>query len=275
MDDIRDIRKSDSLSRFLDSHVVRTSPFGRNVSGEKSYRRAERLVAALHLLTSHVREDEPIRQSIRSTSIKLLPDILVLRDEMRVSNSGKIRSAQATIRELISLVRMLAISGLVSIQNADVIVEAIDELGNFLNLSQRTALSESTVFSREELLGGTPASEKGIHPVIKDRLHPPDIETDKESLIVTDSRNQKDNVKDTDTPLSRTDNMSIRGREIMAVLHSGGEVGIRDVSSSLPEYSEKMIQRELASLVMAGHVKKTGLKRWSRYSINQPVASSR
>src|SRR3989338_7552839 len=117
MDDIKDIRRSDSLSRFLDGHVVRTSPFGRNASGEKSYRRAERLVAALHILTSHVQEDEPIRHSIRTVGIKLLSDILALRDEMRTSNSSKIRVAQSTIRELISLVRMLAVSGLISIQN--------------------------------------------------------------------------------------------------------------------------------------------------------------
>lgn len=262
MDEIRDIRKSDSLSRFLDGHVVRTSPFGRNASGEKSYRRAERLVAALHLLTSHVKENEPVRQSVRSVGITLLSDILALRDEMRISNSSKIRSAKSTIRELISLVRMLAVSGLISIQNADITVEAIDELGNFLNLSQKTPLSESVTLSRDDLLSGGLSAEKRTNALIKDRIPTTAIQTDTSASDLTD------NTKDITAQPSRTkDATSTRRREILAVLRSGGEIGIRDISSSLPEYSEKMIQRELASLVVAGNVKKTGLKRWSRYSL--------
>jgi DNA-binding HxlR family transcriptional regulator len=55
------------------------------------------------------------------------------------------------------------------------------------------------------------------------------------------------------------------------VLRSQGELGIKDVVSNLPEYSEKMIQRELAELVAAGRVKKTGLKRWSRYTYIEEV----
>jgi len=264
MDDIRDIKKSDMLSSFLDNHVVRTSPFGRNVSGEKSYRRAERLVAALHLLTSHVSADEPIRQSIRVTAIKLLADILGLRDEMRISNSSKIRAVQSTIRELISLVRMLAVSGLVSIQNADMTVEAIDELGNFLNLSQRTPLSESIVLSREDLLSGRLTAEKRTNLLVKDRTLLSGTKMDRGVSDITD------NTKDMNVTahISRTnDIISTRSREILAVLLSSGEVGIRDISSNLPEYSEKMIQRELASLIVAGRVKKTGLKRWSKYSL--------
>lgn len=262
MDDIRDIRKSDSLSKFLDGHVVRTSPFGRNTSGEKSYRRAERLVAALHMLTSHVHEDEPIRKSIRTVAIKLLSDILALRDEMRTSNSSKIRVAQSTIRELISLVRMLAVSGLISIQNADITVEVIDELGNFLHMSQRTPLSESIVLSRDDLLSGGSVSDKRTNLLIKDKNLLPVIQTDRKQPDITDT------TKDTIPKNSRTGNaVNIRSQEILAVLRSDGELGIRDISSNLPEYSEKMIQRELASMVVAGNVKKTGLKRWSRYSI--------
>jgi hypothetical protein len=272
MDDLRDIRKPDSLSRFLDNHIVRTSPFGRNASGEKSYRRAERLVAALHLVTSHVKEDEPVRRSVRATAITLLSDVLALRDEMRTTNSPKIRTAQSTIRELISLVRMLAVSGLVSIQNADIIVEAVDELGNFLNLSQRTQLSENIALSRESLLSGGLIAEKKTPQSVKDSslstAHI--VNKDTSDINITDNSYVKDNLRDTDSRVSRTgEALSTRSREILSVLQSSGEVGIRDISSNLPEFSEKMIQRELASLVLAGRVKKTGLKRWSRYAIAQ------
>ena len=267
MDDIKDIRRSDSLSRFLDGHAVRTNPFGRNASGEKSYRRAERLVAALCLLTSHVPESESIRQSVRVTGTRLLSDILALRDEMRIPNSSKIYAAQSTVRKLISLVRMLAVSGLISIQNADITVEAIDELGNFLTLSQRTPLSESIVLSREELLSGGLIAEKRTNLSVKDKTLMPKTQTDRNVRTVTDSRYIKDSIKDAAIILRTDDAMGTRSREVLAVLRPGGELGIRDIASNLPEYSEKMIQRELASLVMAGRVKKTGLRRWSRYSV--------
>lgn len=53
----------------------------------------------------------------------------------------------------------------------------------------------------------------------------------------------------------------------MDILKFGGILGIKDIASNLPQYSEKMIQRELASLVQKGFVQKTGAKRWSRYQV--------
>jgi len=58
-----------------------------------------------------------------------------------------------------------------------------------------------------------------------------------------------------------------RGERIIDILKSGGILGIRDISANLPQYSEKMIQRELADLVETGKVRKLGAKRWSRYQL--------
>jgi hypothetical protein len=60
---------------------------------------------------------------------------------------------------------------------------------------------------------------------------------------------------------------SSRGDRILAVLRTRDLLGIKDVSINLPEYSEKMIQRELADLVAGGRVRKVGSKRWSRYGV--------
>jgi DeoR/GlpR family transcriptional regulator of sugar metabolism len=61
--------------------------------------------------------------------------------------------------------------------------------------------------------------------------------------------------------------MSVRTQSILEILKTSGSMGIKDICSNLPEYSEKMIQRELSELVEVGTVQKTGLKRWSRYSV--------
>lgn len=250
MDDQKDIQKSDTFSKFLDNQSVRTNPFGDNIIGERAYRRAERLVAALHLLTNHIPSEEPLRDKVRRISVEMLSELLELRDEMRATNSAKLATVQASIRNLISLVRMLTVSGFVSIQNAEVANDALDELGNFLNTSLRSSLSESVRLSREDLINVREVSRMYVRD-IKDRT------------AIKDT-----NVKDVPNASQSVRNVSgtARSEEIMSVLRKGGEYGIRDIASHLPEYSEKMIQRELADLVSSGKVKKTGLKRWSRYS---------
>src|SRR3989338_10963399 len=94
------------LSKFLDAQV-RTDPFGENRSGERVYRRAERLVAALFLLTKHIPSNEPLRIELHRIATSVLPQILALRDDMRATRSIKQTELQATIRLLISLLKLL------------------------------------------------------------------------------------------------------------------------------------------------------------------------
>lgn len=246
MDYTKNTQKSGHLAKFLEgTRPVRTNPFGENKAGDRAYRRAERLVAAIHLLTNHVPPGEPLRASLRSTSLALLSDSLALRDDMRSTESSGVLVFQAKIRQLISMLRILAVAGFVSIQNADAVTEALDDLGNFLAVSQRSPISESTRLSREYLLD--------VHDV--GHYHQKDI---------------KDKVPKSElVPYKATTALSSRSGAIMDILGAGGELGIREIATNMPEYSEKMIQRELVDLVRDGRVKKIGLKRWSKYSLPQ------
>lgn len=252
MDGQRDIEKSKGpLSPFFDESPVRTNPFGNNNSAERLYRRAERVVGAIHLLTNHIDEAEPSRISIRKSGLRIMQGALALRDGLRAEGSPALDAFRASIRYSISLLRMLMISGFVSIQNAQTMMGALDELGNFAKISQRSPLSEGVVFSKEDLLDVSISAAP-----VKD---------------IKDTKNVKDRVTSTtvrETSVARPiQDMSVRKQGIIEVLRSGRELGIRDIASNFPEYSEKMIQRELAILVSEGRVKKVGLKRWSRYTI--------
>src|SRR3989338_10769761 len=120
--------KPDQLSRFFDHHIIRTNPFGENRSVDRVYRRTERLAAALHLLTNHIPSTEPLLRSVRDSALELIDLILSVKDEMRASESPKLSSLKSLIRHLITLVRLLTVSGFVSIQNGSVVIEALDEL---------------------------------------------------------------------------------------------------------------------------------------------------
>ena len=242
------------LSKFLDVQI-RTDAFGENLSGERAYRRGERLVAALFLLTKHIPTDEPIRAETRRIAASILPQILALRDDMRAVGSRKVSEFQATVRLLISLIKMLLFAGYVSSQNAQSACEALDDLGTFISVSQRSNLSESMKFSHDDLLAVQEA-RKGQIKDIRDK------QTVKDNSSIKDSRELTNKLI---SPMSPA--LGSRAGSIVALMRAGGDFNVKDISSSLPEYSEKTIQREISLLVKGGLVRRTGLKRWSRYSI--------
>lgn len=261
MDSQKDTQKFEGIVKFVDSQSTKTNPFGENRVGERAYRRSERISAALFLLTSHLSDNEPLKSRVREASLSLLSDVLALRDEMRSFNSERITALKVSIRELISLCRILAVSGFVSFQNAAVISEALDELSGFLLASQRSTLSETASFSREDFIDVREASAPASRAV-RELSHKGD------SLVKDVSFSETNSVPDKQDESKRRDkNTSARTSAILEVLRVGGSLGIRDVASNLPEFSEKMIQRELADLVQKGVVTKTGLKRWSRYAL--------
>lgn len=237
---------------------IKTNPFGPNSLGERAYRRAERLVAALHIITNHIEKDEPVRCRIRNVSMSVLRGILNLKDDLRAPGSPRLGNVLALIRELISLTHLLAVAGLVSDQNARILSEASDELGNFLTTSKHSTLSESVRFTREEIITDI-ASDKQMSVT----------ERGSKGTYYMDSKKTQGG----SGPVLQVDK-SIRARKILSILASHGQMSIKDIAVNLPEYSEKMIQRELAALIAAERVQKHGSKRWSRYALTSNSGSS-
>ncbi len=255
----------DEMSRFLDNQTLRTNPFGENLSGEYAYRRAERITSAIYLVTSHIEEDEPACRSIRRGSLQLLHRVLALRAELRAPSSENVRNVQASIRELISLIRILGISGRVSPQNTQLLVDALDELGNLLTTSQRSTLAEAVPLTRADFTPHTESSLAQRTTAARGRVsNSRKIRQSRKGLAPSE---RSVSLKDTDTVGSKKDEAVSRTGRIMDILRTGMLLGIKDIASNLPEYSEKMIQRDLATLVQENMVKKTGAKRWSKYEI--------
>src|SRR3989344_8306417 len=151
MDNQRDIQSGDSISRFFDKPAMRTG-LSLNQSVDRLYRRTERIIAGLFLATNHVAPAESLRIAVRKEGLQLLEHALSLRDEMRSPESGHVSAFKASARYLVSLLRMHTISGFLSMQNAAVLIEAIDDLGNFLTLARNSPLSETVSFSRQDFI---------------------------------------------------------------------------------------------------------------------------
>lgn len=262
MDTAKDTSKKDVVAKFVGNQTSRTSPFGDNVSADRAYRKAEKIAAALHLLTAHVSDTESAKAEVRRAATTMLLQVLSMRDELRAVDSPRMRECTATIRYLISMVRMLCVSGHVSIQNADITTEALDDLGVFILAAHRSVLSESIRLTREEFID--------VRMKVDNAQAITDIKKDTQRAQVIYDTGDVPVVAETSAApsVSEVDGSgSIRSQSILEVLRTGGQWGIKDIAAHFPEYSEKMIQRELADLVHAGAVSKIGEKRWSRYAI--------
>lgn len=261
MDDIKDIQRADNLSKFIDGHTLKTNAFGGNRAAERLYGRCERIVVGIYLLTRHMPTHEPLREKIRSAGLDLFDAGLDMRDDMRSGESEAVVTFTHCIRSLVSLTRTLTAAGYLSIHNGEILVAAIDELGTFVAASQRSSFSENITLTKEDFIGQlTPLMSIGHSQGVKDTRERPFA-------------------KETVTDISGKGHApsTARSQAILQVLISGREMAIKDICATLPEYSEKMVQRELALLVREGRISKSGSKRWSRYALvpGKPAAAQR
>ncbi|HVU75274.1 MAG TPA: hypothetical protein VHD38_00310 [Candidatus Paceibacterota bacterium] len=250
MDNQKDIQKVNLLSHIL-GRPIRTSPFGDNRAAERVYRRAERIAAASYLVTNHLPENEPARSALRSEANNLLTEILNIREGMRSPDAPQISRVLEKVRGMISMARLLASSGLMSLQNLDVLIEALDELGSFVVSSQKSSMAERVSLSRDELL------DMSVSDTIKDKSMSYTRDTVKVRDVRTVSYKSGDRKKTAE----------VRVRNILEVVRSGGELGIKEIAANMPEIGEKTLQRELSDLVLKGQLRRIGLKRWSKYSL--------
>lgn len=257
MDEIKNV-PPDVFSKFLDP-IVHVNPFRDNRSGERVYRRAERIVSAIYLLTNHISESELLRSEARRLGIQTLQKILEMRDEMRLIGSPKMLDLQKSFRELISMLKLMVFGSFVSTQNAEVLIAAIDELNSSLIGSARSVLADPIRFTKDDF-SNVAYEHKGHIRDIKDRVNIKDIIAIKDKSGVSFITNSP----------SGESTLSQRGREIVDILSSRGELNIRDIAAHLPEYGEKTIQRELGQLIEQKVIRRVGLKRWSRYVLQGP-----
>ncbi|MEK7538555.1 MAG: hypothetical protein AAB552_01810 [Patescibacteria group bacterium] len=131
--------------------------------------------------------------------------------------------------------------------------------------SEAGKFSESTVLSQGHDKGhsehkmslkmsDTKAKEKTGNVPVKEK-------TDKGHSFLSSS--QKPNALSTPNEIQKDS----RQTRILKLIKDNKEVTIKDITFYFPELSEKTIQRELISLVEANVLKKSGERRWSRYSL--------
>jgi hypothetical protein len=187
------------------------------------YKKLEKLVSAIYLVSNFISDKEPLKWDMRETALSLINQGLSLSDRSILIGS---------LFKLISLFEVSLLAGFVSEMNQQILKFEIESLIQNLEASAHWTDSKGLVLPNSFFdVASLPMESKG-HNIMSDRV----------------------SVKN-------------RSDTILSLLKKNKELGIKDFVSAISDCSEKTIQRELASLVLKGVVKKEGEKRWSRYSL--------
>lgn len=254
------LKKYDEKSlEKLQSRVVFTNPEYLFI-----FKKTEKIVAALYLVTNLILDNEPIKWRIRKMALELVSDTLDLRRLPSVQAKPTVSGIITSISEMISLLKVASISEQVSQMNFAVLQRELAFLMGNLESAHSDIIGGSDSFLSQDYFN----VPEPISALVNNSLgamfsnvagggysHKGQYRTSvlKKDNIV--NQELKDNVKDN------------RHERMLQLLKVGKPLGIKDFAKEITDCSEKTIQRELLAMVGSGVLKKTGERRWSLYSL--------
>lgn len=218
------------------------------------FKKTEKIIAALYLVTNLISDSEPIKWQIRKSALSLMSDILAYRRSPIPESRQVVISLGISISEIISLLKIASISNHVSLMNHSVLQREFALLMSGLDsLNSETAGNGAVALPHDFFnvsVVNSHATGNSSAFSSKGQYRTPFGQKDTQVQSV-----KKDNLKD-----SRRDT-------IIKLLKDGKSLGIKDFAREIKDCGEKTLQRELLSMVESGVLKKIGERRWSLYSL--------
>ncbi|MEK7606325.1 MAG: DeoR family transcriptional regulator [Patescibacteria group bacterium] len=223
--------------------------------GGSSTEAISRIVSALYMVTGLLSDNEPLKGHLRNKALNIFSEIVsFVKDKKKT-----VLDIQISLEEIMSLIDTGGRAGLISQMNRNVLLEEIIRFSNTLEEFGTKGLTN--LVSDITTLFHTPLStpkEEPLKPVFMPRISKGHFDKGRISKNVL-YKKQKD-----DAPKKKAGNED-RKETIIGILKQKGETTIKDISSGIPDCSEKTIQRDLNELVDKGRVKKKGERRWTTY----------
>lgn len=254
-----------------------------------SYNKVNKLITALYIVTDILDSEEPLRGKLRTSGAELLSDIYLLRTTR--SNSVSYRVI-GNILKTISFLDIASTVGILSSMNCGILRSEFVALKDSVNqaLENYAVLSGevnlSNFFNTEEKQSETKTENRSSFSITKPYI--PEVKKTVESTRIGVQKGSTllkaitDKVVDKSSELPRKDthikkevfNVLKQDRRdvILNIIKERKDgASITDIHNAsygpLKDIGEKTLQRELVAMVAEGVLKKTGSKRWSRYSV--------
>ena len=214
--------------------------------------KAERIAHVVTVLWDNIKEkDESSREFVYKTG--LLPSKIA----RMVTGELKLQQVLADVFSLIVWIRLFMTERVVARTSGDILITELEFLAEKLEIGTQPSLQVTA----SDFLVPQPVGEGAGVWVAQDESYKRTI--------------QKNNIKDTNKghTLSNTRSPIESNKRLEAILkliNIGKRVSIKDISSHITDCSEKTIQRDLATLVRVGNVRRVGERRWSLYEPANP-----
>ncbi len=205
--------------------------------------KVERLVSALYMVTDLINSNDPIKWRIRKASIVLLTEIGKLAELAPADRKKLINTANEFLAEINSLLEVAVTAGLISRMNYTLLKK---EFANAPLLLERFGKTEAF-----QSKGQIPGESIGQTKIIKDKSPLSSIGQSIGQNSIIQNKVKKE----------------ARKAQIIKVFENGKTLSLSEVSDMFRGFGSKMLQRDLLEWVQNGVLKKTGNKRWSRYSL--------
>jgi hypothetical protein len=239
----------------VDKNLAVASYFKDNERHYFLYKKIERIVSALHLITNLLTESEPLKTAIRKKSLCLLEEASALSQANKNTLNG-------VIVELESLLRIARDAGYFSDMNYSIISREIEGIGSLITKYYQNY--PETVFLNQSFFDVAVSLPKthNVSPAVTIK----DINYKGQNNVLY-KKPLAVGVIQKDMPQPLKDLKEDRRQRIIEILRKKGICSIKDFSYVITNYSEKTIQRELGAMVLEGILRKQGEKRWSTYTL--------
>ncbi|MDB5266868.1 MAG: seg [Parcubacteria group bacterium] len=255
------------------------------------FKKSQKLVSALYLVTGFFPDAEPLKWKLRSLGSKLLSSSIFLKDTISPRRDKAVLDIRDCVLEVTALFAVAKQSGMVSPMNFDIINREFSLLLDSIALAGESAGDNSGEI-KGDFFAEKPALQTRPSPISEDsssmqsKTGVPEIkDKSKESFSapiphtgLLDVEGGADQLRSSVLKGQKSENSfkefgavavkkNSRQSVIINLLKRKKEIMIKDVSPLIEGCSEKTIQRELLAMVHSGILRKEGEKRWSRYSL--------
>jgi len=211
------------------------------------YKKTEKLASAMYMITNLFSENEPLKWTLRRKSGDLVSFIINYKDVSESNEIDLLNIVKVKVLELVSFLEIALHGGLISTMNFSILKQ---EFSNLLDVLNNKINVSKDIFNKP-ISKSFFEVEEGFN-----RLNNEDLRIKKTVFDSIKDKNNKDSfIK------------SNRQNLIIGLLKKKKELSIKDISQVIKNCSEKTIQRELNLFITKGVIKRTGVRRWSKYSL--------
>jgi hypothetical protein len=226
------------------------------------YKKTEKLVTAIYMVTNLFSDDEPIKWTLRKKGGDILSFILGYKNIILSQYKDFSDDIKTKVLEVVSLLEVASRSGLVSFMNFSILEEEFANLIKTID-SYNVSNKELQANNLSKSFFYVPDPEPTLRDDNQNIGGSRRYEFSHKEVKVSENFVKDINIISDKSLLKRTN----RQDSIISLLKKKKDLNIKDIASVIKGCSEKTIQRELISLISAGVVKKTGERRWSKYSL--------